>query len=256
MPDNRKDSKTNIHAGHRERLRTRYKRCGFDDFQEHEVLELLLFHSIPRANTNPIAHNLLNRFGSLYAVMNADYNELCEVEGVGPASAALIRIVGDSARAAKLKEIGSAPLLSWDKLYLYVTEWFFGKPMGTVAVLLLDAHRKVITVRTLSEEHVRRPTDYPEAILGLCQQMGAAQVVLMHNHADGIMAPSTEDIVLTQDIYHTLKENGISLLEHLIVWKLDAIPCLDTAIGKSVSGFPMKLKREDRDFNDAYHYTF
>ncbi len=227
----------NVHAGHRSRLRTRYKRCGFDDFEEHEVLELLLFHSIPRANTNPIAHNLLNRFKSLYAVLNASEDALCEVTGVGPASAALIRSVADSARAAKLKEIGSEPLTSWEKLYMYVTEWFLGKAPGTVAVILMDKSRRIITVRTLAEEHLRRPETYPEEILRLCQQMDAANVVLMHNHVDGIMRPSGEDLVLTGEIFRFLAENNVTLLEHVIVHELNAVPFLNTAIRKPVSGF-------------------
>ncbi|MBR2848491.1 MAG: RadC family protein [Clostridia bacterium] len=237
-------SENNVHAGHRERLRTRYKRCGFDDFQEHEVLELLLFYSIPRANTNPLAHNLLNHFGSLYAVMNASYEALCEVEGVGPASAALIRTVADSARAAKLKELANEPLLSPEKLYIYAAEWFLGKPHGTVAVLLLDAKRKIITVRTIAEEHLRLPASFPEEILRLCQQMDASNVVLMHNHVDGVMEPSYEDIYLTREIYRILKDNGITLLEHMIVHELDAIPCLNISMNEEVSGFPTKYKKQ------------
>ncbi len=237
-----KSDPQNVHAGHRARLRSRYKRCGFDDFEEHEVLELLLFHAIPRANTNPIAHNLLKQFGSLYAVLNAKEEELCKVPGVGPASAALIRTVADSVRAAKLKEIGSEPLVTWERLYLYVTEWFLGKPAATVAVLLMDAQRRIITVRTLAEEHLRRPESYPEEILRLCQQMEASYVVLMHNHVDGAMRPSSEDIFLTQEIFRYLETNHVTLLEHVIVHELNAVPCLDTAMRKRVSGFPMTTR--------------
>ncbi len=230
----------NVHEGHRERLRTRYKRCGFDDFAEHEVLELLLFYAIPRANTNPIAHKLLERFGSLYAVMNASFDELCEVDQVGPASAALIRTVADVVRASKLKEIGSEPLTSADKLHMYATEWFLGAKPRTAAILLLDAKRKVITVRKLAEETVRLPEDYPEMILGICQQMEASFAVLMHNHTDGIMQPSGEDIRLTREVYRHLSENGVTLLEHVIVHELDCVQFLDLAMRAQVSGFPLR----------------
>lgn len=232
--------KKNVHEGHRERLRTRYKRCGFDDFAEHEVLELLLFYSIPRADTNPIAHNLLDRFGSLYAVMNASYDDLCEVEGVGPASAALIRTVADTARAARLKEIGSEPLLSADKLHTFATEWFLGAAPRTAAILLLDEKHKVITTCKLAEDSLRLPEEYHEMILRLCQQMDAKYAVLMHNHTDGIMRPSGEDIQLTRDLYEYLADNGITLLEHLIVHELDCIQFLDLAMRAEVSGFPMR----------------
>lgn len=239
---NKADSKPqkNVHEGHRERLRTRYKRCGFDDFAEHEVLELLLFYAIPRANTNPIAHKLLERFGSLYAVMNASFDELCEVDQVGPASAALIRTVADAARAAKLKEIGSEPLTSADKLHLYATEWFLGAKPRTAAILLIDAKRKVITVRKLAEETIRLPENYVESILAMCRQMDASFAVLMHNHVDGIMRPSGEDIQLTREVYNYLGDNGITLLEHLIVHELDCVQFLDLAMRDNVSGFPLR----------------
>ncbi len=235
-------SPKNVHAGHRERLRTRYKKCGFDDFEPHEVLELLLFYSIPRANTNPIAHNLLNRFGSLYAVMNASFDELCEVDQVGPATAALIRTVADSARAAKLKTLGSEPLISADRLHLYATEWFLGMPPRTAAIVLMDNKRRVVTVRKLAEEYLRLPEDYDERILHLCQKLDVAYVVLMHNHVDGIMRPSHEDIQLTRDLYAFLSDYGIALLEHLIVHELDCVQFLNLAMRDEVSGFPIRDK--------------
>lgn len=152
--------------------------------------------------------------------------------------------MADSARAAKLKELANEPLLSPEKLHIYATEWFLGKPHGTVAVLLLDAKRKIITVRTIAEEHLRLPADFPEEILRLCQQMDASNVVLMHNHVDGVMEPSYEDIYLTREIYRTLKDNGITLLEHMIVHELDAIPCLNISMNEEVSGFPTKYKKQ------------
>lgn len=252
MSETKTDKKQNIHAGHRERLRTRYKKCGFDDFQQHEILEMLLFLSIPRANTNPLAHDLINRFGSLYDVLYANRDALLEVNHLGPKSADVIRSIADAARSAKLIEIASEPLMSWDKLYLYVTEWFAGRLPGSVAVLLLDTHRKLITARLLAEEHLRRPMDYAQQIIALCQQMDAVNVILMHNHADGIMQPSVEDLDITKYIYDVLSDNKITLLEHVIVWKLDAVLCLNTAMQKDVSGFPQKHTIGERDYNAAY----
>ncbi len=242
MSDTQDNKNMNVHEGHRARLKKRYKKCGFDDFEEHEVLELLLYYSIPRADTNPIAHNLLNRFGSLYAVMNASIDELCEVESVGPSTAALIRTLSDTVRASKLKEIGSEPLTTPDRLHMYATEWFLGAAPHTAAVLLLDKHRTVITVRKLAEDYLRLPDDYPDMILRFCRQMDAKYVVLMHNHVDGVMAPSYDDISLTREIYNILAYEEITLLEHVIVHELDCIQFLDIAMRKEVSGFPLLNK--------------
>ncbi len=232
--------KENVHAGHRQRLRDRYMKSGFDNFQEHEILELLLFYSIPRANTNPIAHNLINHFGSLRAVFNASYDDIRKVDMVGPASAALIRTVADTARAARLKELESSPIDCWEKLYLYATEWYLGKAPETVAVLLLNAKQNVIKIHQLAERNLVRPMSYPEAILTLCETFHASNVVLMHNHVDGIMRPSNEDIVLTRTIFEELERNGVTLMEHVIVSGLNAVPCLDTCIGKHVTAFPFQ----------------
>ena len=117
----------NIHKDHRKRLRARYEKCGLASFEEHNILELLLFHSIPRADTNGIAHELINTFGSLYDVMCAPYEDLLRVKGVGPASASLIRTVADTAREANLRKIASAPLDDYPRLAMYATEWFIGK---------------------------------------------------------------------------------------------------------------------------------
>ena len=88
-----KQEKKNVHEGHRDRLRQRFLQEGLENFQDHNVLELLLFYSIPRKDTNEEAHNLINRFGSLSGVFDASFEELCEVKGIGENSAALIKIM-------------------------------------------------------------------------------------------------------------------------------------------------------------------
>ena len=105
----------NPHKNHRNRLRTRYQKYGLASFEEHNILELLLFHSIPRADTNGIAHELINTFGSLYDVLCAPYEELLRVKGVGPASAALIRNVSDTAREANLRKMTATPITDMKK---------------------------------------------------------------------------------------------------------------------------------------------
>ena len=86
-----------MHEGHRERLRARYCSNGIGAFTEHEFLELLLTYTIPRRNTNEIAHRLMERFGSLSAVFSAEVAELANIEGIGDRAAVFLRLVGDSA---------------------------------------------------------------------------------------------------------------------------------------------------------------
>lgn len=82
----------NIHAGHRERLKNKFLRFGAEALEEHELLELLLFYAIPQKDTNPIAHNLINRFGSVAGVLKAEPKELTEVSGIGMHAATLLKL--------------------------------------------------------------------------------------------------------------------------------------------------------------------
>ena len=240
------DTKENIHKDHRKRLRARYEKHGLESFEEHNILELLLFHSIPRADTNGLAHDLINTFGSLYDVLCAPYEDLLQVKGVGPASARLIRNVFDTAREANLRMMASSPLDSYTRLVMYATEWFGGKPAGVVAVILLDGKNHIVHTETLSATHNIRETAYAKAIADLAEKFDARRVVLMHNHASGIMKPSDEDLYLTEKLYTALRKMDILLLEHLIVHKFDCIPILDAALRQSVSGFPMVMSEDIR----------
>ena len=235
----------NIHANHRMRLRARYEKYGLASFEEHNILELLLFHSIPRADTNGIAHELINTFGSLYDVLCAPYEELLRVKGVGPASATLIRTVAETAREANLRRIVNSPVDDYPRLVMYATEWFMGKQAGVVAAILLNEKNKIVHTETLSSARNVRAVSYASALEKLANKHSAYRIVLMHNHANGIMKPSDEDLYLTQQLYDSLLSKNITILEHLIVHKFDCLPILDQALHKCVSGFPVALTPDD-----------
>lgn len=240
------EKNANIHQNHRKRLRERYEKYGLESFEEHNILELLLFHSIPRADTNGLAHELINTFGSLYEVLCAPYEELLKVKGVGPASASLIRTVFDTAREANLRKLAAAPIDSYPRLAMYAAEWFGGKPAGVVAILLLDEANRIVHTGTLSASHTIRAASYVKAVIDLTEKFSLRRVVLMHNHESGILKPSDEDLYLTQQLYAALREQNITLLEHLIVHKFDCIPILDIAVKQSVSGFPLVMSADMR----------
>ncbi len=227
-----------LHKNHRKRLFARYERDGFDTFEEHNILELLLFYSIPRADTNPAAHNLINRFGSLYGVLTAPTEELVKTEGIGPASAQLIHAIFDSARTANLRRLCETPVTTYDRLQKIAAEWMAGRDAGTSALILLNDRQDVLDIAVLASRHIITPPSYPDAILELAQKYASAKVVLMHNHPDAVLHPSASDRCMTADIYRFLKDNGIQLMEHLIVHEFDVNPVLDESMCEAVSGFP------------------
>lgn len=234
----------NIHKNHRQRLRARYEKYGLASFEEHNILELLLFHSIPRADTNGIAHELINTFGSLYDVLCAPYEELLRVKGVGPASAALIRNVSDTAREANLRRIADSPVEDYTRLVMYAAEWFMGKQAGVVAAVLFNERNEIVHTETLSSSHTIRAVSYANELEKLAAKHNAHRIVLMHNHGNGVMKPSDEDLYLTQQLYNILREKNITILEHLIVHKFDCLPILDQSLHKLASGFPVALTPE------------
>ena len=115
------------HAGHRERLRERYKREGLGGFAPHEVLELLLTYAIPRVDTNPLAHALIRRFGSLHAVMEASPAELEQVPGIGPGASTLITLLLPLLRMYEQEKLLPRKKLdTWTELTAYCRSLFLG----------------------------------------------------------------------------------------------------------------------------------
>ena len=190
------DADKNLHNGHRQRLKDRFLTDGLRSFNEINKLELLLFYAIPRRDTNPIAHRLLDRFGSLSAVLEAEPALLTEVDGISEHSALLIKLVAalaydyiNSARSAA-EQIRFADL---DELGKYVASQFIGLNRETVMAFSLDASCR-ITIAS-----------------------GAEFVVLAHNHPSGTLVPSNTDLSTTRRLFHALQAIGIHLSEHFII---------------------------------------
>jgi len=232
-----KKPEENLHKDHRKRMRARFDKEGFASFADHNILEYLLFFSIARGDTNPTAHKLMNEFHSLYNVLTADPEELQKVNGVGPASANLIRSVFEAGREMKIRKISEHPILRYEQLIMLATEWYGGRAEETVAIMLLDDKRSLIDIVEIAREHRIVPASYLDRILEVCEARNAAQLVLMHNHADGIMHASDDDLYLTGNLYKELSEKGVTLLEHLIVHEFDVISILDESVGKPISGY-------------------
>ena len=120
---------------------------------------------------------------------------------------------------------------------MYAVHWFAGKPLETVAALFLDAECKPTVTKTLAQEEILMPDSYCSTLLALAEKFHSSRVILMHNHKDGVMHPSEEDLRMTQMLYQFLKKHSISLFEHLIVNEFDVIPILDESVHSHVSPY-------------------
>lgn len=207
----------NIHAGHRGRLRYRYEKEGLDTFEDHNVLELLLFYAFPRCDTNELAHKLLAHCGSLSAVFRASPEKLMEVPGIGPKAADLITLVAGVMRKAMLEELSALPFRDETTLGQYLLWYFRTMPRSTAAVLLLDKEDRLLDIKALTHGKRKKPDSLFHAIIEAATERNVSSIYLAHNHADGRMVPSVNDTVLTDRLKSHLGHMGISLRGHFII---------------------------------------
>ncbi len=214
------DADKNLHNGHRQRLKDRFLTDGLRSFNEINKLELLLFYAIPRRDTNPIAHRLLDRFGSLSAVLEAEPALLTEVDGISEHSALLIKLVAalaydyiNSARSAA-EQIRFADL---DELGKYVASQFIGLNRETVMAFSLDASCRITGRKILFCGCFRDAKVSAADLSRFAIASGAEFVVLAHNHPSGTLVPSNTDLSTTRRLFHALQAIGIHLSEHFII---------------------------------------
>ncbi len=210
--------KKGVHDRHRERLRQKYMTAR-DSLADHELLELFLFSLIPRQNTNPTAHALLERFGSLDAVLEADFYALLEVEGVGKKTAFALSQLSYLFRRSEEAKLGrkNAPLDTLDKLGRYFVAKYRGAAEEIVYLLLLDARACPIDCRKLSEGLADCSEIGCAEIVRFAQTRRATRVVLAHNHPGGSADPSNSDMAATRYIRRVIAPLGITLEEHILV---------------------------------------
>ncbi len=212
-----------IHDGHRQKMKNRFKKEGLDHFENHQVLELLLFYCVPRQDTNPLAHRLIDRFGSVSQVLSASPAELKKVEGVGDNIVQFFRLLGEISRYSK-KEQPDEVILNEPKKYCpYLIPYFDNKRNETVYMLCLDAKCKVISCKLVGEGSVNSAGVPIRRIVEMALDEGATAVILAHNHPSGIAIPSDEDRMTTVRLARALSAVEIVLADHVVVADNDAI---------------------------------
>lgn len=220
-----------VHSGHRQRLKDQFLTHGMDPIHDVNVLELILFYAIPRQDTNPIAHRLLNTFGSLAAVFDATPEELMERGGLSKNAATLIKLIPAAARRQQLSRSSCHQLLdSTQKCGDYLVPFFFGATQEEVYLLGLDAKCKVLGCVKLSTGSVNSAGLSIRKVVECALNMKASSAVLAHNHTSGIAVPSQEDIRTTQSISHALDLVGVYLADHVVVADEDYVSMAESGL--------------------------
>jgi len=207
-----------LHDGHRERKKEQFRRHGIDSFADHEVLELLLFYAIPRQDTNPAAHALLERFGSLDRVLAAPIEELEKVPGVGRGAATLLKLVPQVTRRARMAAVANEKILDTsERIGAFFLEQFVAQNQEIMYQLCLDAKGRMLTCQKVSEGDVAAVSLNLRRIVENALRYNAVLVALAHNHPSGLAIPSDEDITATSQIRDALETVNVSLVDHIIV---------------------------------------
>ncbi len=209
---------SSIHDGHRKRLKDRCLQYGFDSLEEHEKLELLLFNVIPRRDTNPIAHHLLKKFRTLAGVFEADADELKTVDGIGDNAAYFLRLIPSlagsyiSSKWEKGTSLGTS-----EQLHSFVRDIFIGKTEEEFAIVSLDSNRNLKNYAFLEKGTVNNVNVYPLKIAEYVVKTKAVNIVLVHNHPNGMSAPSLDDVKMTRQLDEILSNLSINIIDHIIV---------------------------------------
>ena len=211
--------KENLHSGHRQRIRARFLSEGLDHFEDHQVLELILFYAIPRGDTNEIAHRLLKHFGRLSAVFDARISDLKQVQGVGEQAALLIHTLPPLMRRYHRDRIvRDAPVLnSAQAVSDYLMPLMAGRTREVFYVLCLDSQLRVKFPAQISQGTVKDAFVHPREVVEAALAHHASAVVLAHNHPSGEVTPSKSDHQLTRQLVQALGIIDIAVLDHVII---------------------------------------
>ena len=205
------------HTNHRERMRQRFLEHGLDNFADHEVLELLLFYAIPRGDVNPLAHRLLDTFGSLANVLEAETPDLCRVEGMGDKTAAFLHMLPPMFRRYQTSKIQGTTYDTTEKIAEYLVKYYIGRPREQLSAVLMDNKCRLIRICDIAEGSATSVKIDLRKLLQCILQYNAADVVLAHNHPRGMCNPSRADIVQTSTIREMLKNIDVRLVDHIII---------------------------------------
>ncbi len=222
------NKKKNVHEGHGERMRNKYVNKGIEVFEQHEILEMLLFYAIPRKNTNDIAHRLLEACGSLSAVFDAPIDILMQ-QGLSYNAAVLLHMIPDLSRAYQSDKFDNEEKIITDEnIGKKMVHLFAGKNEECVYAFFLDAKGKEKYSGIISKGDASSAPLFSKDIVSIAARCKAVTVIIAHNHPSGVAFPSRADLEATADIADALDTIGIHLADHIIVADRDYISLSST----------------------------
>lgn len=206
-----------MHTGHRQRLKNRFLSEGLFSFEDHEVLELLLYYAIPQGDTNPLAHRILNKFSNLSAVFNASIEELCMVDGVREHTATLLKLIPHLSQFYTSLSVREKKTISNAQEAGEIVCATIGCLKEEVfSVICLDAQNRVLAFEFIERGTVSQTNVHPRKVVESVLRHNSTKVILAHNHPAGTLCASEDDRRLTEKLCDIFEGMGISVIDHII----------------------------------------
>lgn len=210
--------KKNIHKDHRQRVRDSYLKTGIDAMADHNILELLLFYCIPLKDTNPIAHELIEKYHDLNGVLDAPIKELENINGIGENAAVMIKLIRDICSKYHDNAINNkVNLASSERLYDFIRMKYLGETREIVYMLSLDAHGRLKHCIKVADGTPSTAVSDNRSLVELALRFDVTNAIIAHNHPNGFATPSQADIAATEAIAKLFSTVSISLVDHVIV---------------------------------------
>ncbi len=208
-----------MHKSHRERVKRKFLDIGFNGWREHEILEMMLFYVMPRVDTNPTAHRLIDEFGSLAAVMEAEYSMLLKVEGIGSEAATFLSALGrlQSEYGKSKWERERTVLTSAATAGRYCLDYIGNESEEALCIICMDARYAVKSRKIIANGMIDRVEVNIRKIAETAFATKAKYIMLCHNHPSGKPQPSQQDIEVTRMIVQALKPLGVEVCDHIVV---------------------------------------
>ena len=211
-------TESNVHKDHRIRMRKKFRQNGFDGFEEHEILEVLLYYCVPRKDTNELAHDILDKYKTLANVFDATPDELMKETGISEVTATLLSMVPKLSQVYETSKWERVECLNGtEELGQYTVSLFKDKLNEEFALICLDSNRHVHWSGIIIKGTIDRTEAYPRVVVDEALKHKATKVVLAHNHPNGTLAPSVSDKEATDVLKKILGSIGIDVLDHIIV---------------------------------------
>ena len=210
-------TKENVHKEHRKRVKEKFLNHGLKTFADHEILELMLFFSLPQIDTNKIAHDLLNKFKSIKGVFEASYESLLTVKDVGPHTATLIKFLPELMNVySKSLTTEISKISSQDEAEEYVTNLFKNTQHEKFVIICLNARNEITTCEEISSGDQNKVQIEIRNVTNAILKNDCQRVILTHNHPHGLAKPSDDDVNVTHKLFYSCILNDIVILDHII----------------------------------------